>query len=224
MVTWQMSQKSLNRVSMTGETGRQNRHHTDPIDFKTLLKVSEDLVRSFDSYNTITSSGMSGTAPKSTNRMQHTILQWPADATVLSGTNNRIVQLLEDINESMAKNTDVLISISKENSHRHSEITKSIETMHTLLNMWHKSDDNKGDRPHNPLYPYSSNRTPACCNGCHYCWGPGHFIANCESLAADVAEGKVEAHENGSKVDLRKLPQEPMNISFKDRMDRQWKN
>jgi len=148
--------------------------------------------------------------------MQHTILQRPADTTVPYGMNNQMVQLLEDINESMAKNTDVLISMSKENSHRYNKMTKSIKTMHTLLNTWHKSDDNKGDRPHNPSYPYSLNRMPVCCDRCHYCWGPGHFITNCESLATDMAEGKVEAHENGSKVDLRKLPQEPMNISFKD--------
>ena len=112
-----MSQMSLNRVSTTGETGRQNHHHTDLIDFETLLKVSEDLIWSFDSYNTITSPGMSGMAPKSINQMQHTILQRPADTTIPSGMNNRMVQLLEDINESMAKNMDVLISMSKGNSH-----------------------------------------------------------------------------------------------------------
>jgi len=77
--------------------------------------------------------------------------------TILSGTNDQMVQLLEDINELMAKNMDVLTSMSKENSHRHSETTKSIDMMYTLLNTWYKSNDNKGDRPHNPSYPYLSN-------------------------------------------------------------------
>ena len=42
-VTWQMSQKSLNEVSPSEKT-KKTRHHTDPIEFETLLKVSEDLV------------------------------------------------------------------------------------------------------------------------------------------------------------------------------------
>src|ERR1700724_1886798 len=61
-VTWQISQKSLNdKRSSTGiEPETKTRHHTDPVDFETLLKVSENLVRSANSYNAITTTGNSG--------------------------------------------------------------------------------------------------------------------------------------------------------------------
>ena len=157
-VTWQMSQKSLSSVDMSGDTRKTNRHHTDPIEFEALLKVSEDLVRSFDSYNTITSNEKSDTKDKSTVRTQHTILQRPTDSLVPSGSKDRIVQLLEDLNETTAKNTDVLVSMSKENGQRHTETTKSIETMHSLMNTWHKGDQNKSDRPCNSSYPITQNR------------------------------------------------------------------
>lgn len=216
-VTWQMSQKTLNEVSPSDEERRKARHRTDPIEFETLLKVSEDLVRSFDSYNTITS----GTPVKSATRTQHTILQRPVESLVPSGTHDRMVQLLEDMNESMAKNTDVLISMAKENSQRHGETTKSIETMHTLMNTWHKGG---GDRPYNPPYPAASNQAPMRREGCHYCWIVGHFIADCQSLAADVTEGKLEAQDNGSRVDFKQFPKEPRNVSPRERVDLAWKN
>ena len=223
-VTWQMSQKSLNNVSPSDEARRKTRHHTDPIEFETLLKVSEELVRSFDSYNTITPGGTSETKVRATNRTQHTILQRPTESLVPSGSNDRMVQLLEDLNESMAKNTDILVSMSKENGQRHGETAKSIETVHTLLNTWHKRDDNKSDRPCNPSYPISSNRQSPRRDGCYYCWAPGHFIANCDFLTADIAEGKIESHDNGTRVDSQRFPREPHNVSPKDRVDLQWRN
>jgi len=132
-----------------------------------------------------------------------------------------MVELLEDLNQSMAKNTDVLVSMSKENGQRHTETTKSIETMSTLLNTWHKGDD-RADRPSNPSYPTSSHRPSPRRDGCFYCWGPGHFIANCEFLATDVAEGKVESMDNGARFDMKKVPREPYNVSPKDRVEQQW--
>src|ERR1700724_3468143 len=218
-VTWQMSQKSLNNVSPSDEARRKTRHHTDPIEFETLLKVSEELVRSFDSYNTITPGGTSETKVRATNRTQHTILQRPTKSLALSGSNDRMVQLLEDLNESMAKNTDVLVNMSKESSQRHGETTKSFETMHTMMNTWQK------DRPCNPSFPIAPNQNQSSRrDGCFYCWAIGHFIANCEFLATDVAEGKVELHDDSSRVDLRKLPKDPSYLSPKDRVDRQWRN
>src|ERR1700724_2395613 len=68
-VTWQMSQKSLNKVSPSEKT-KKTHHHTDPIEFETSLKVLEDLVRSFDSYNTIAPTGTSGLTTRSTVRLQ----------------------------------------------------------------------------------------------------------------------------------------------------------
>jgi len=135
-----------------------------------------------------------------------------------------MVQLLEDLNQSMAKNTDVLVSMSKENGQRHTEMTKSIDTMSTLLNTWHKGDGNKSDRPCNPSYPISSNRQSPHRDGCYYCWAPGHFIANCDFLAADIAEGKIESHDNGTRVDSQRFPREPHNVSPKDQVDLQWRN
>ena len=62
-----MSQKSLNNVSSSDETQKKACHHTDLIDFETLLKVSEDLVQSADSYNTITATENSRMTVRSTN-------------------------------------------------------------------------------------------------------------------------------------------------------------
>ena len=114
-MVWQVSQVSLNGVSSQDERGRRSRHHTDPIDFEALLKVSEQLLQSFDSYNTIAAVNTSETSAKMINRTQHTILQRPAESSVPSGQGDRMVQLLEDLNETMAKNTDVLVNMSKEN-------------------------------------------------------------------------------------------------------------
>ena len=221
-VVWQVSQVSLNGVSSPDERGRRPRHHTDPIDFEALLKVSEQLVRSFDSYNTIAAVNTSETSAKTFNRTQHTILQRPAENSVPSGQGDRMVQLLEDLNETMAKNTDVLVNMSKENGQRHGETTKSFETMHTLLNTWHKGDG--GDRPCNPSYPVTSNQAPVRREGCHYCWINGHYIADCQSLAADVKEGKIESQDNGSRVDFKQFPKEPRNLPPKDRVALAWKN
>lgn len=223
-VVWQVSQRSLNGVTTSDEGGRRTRHHTDPIEFEELLKVSENLVRSVDSYNTITTGSTTGTASRSSgNRAQHTILQRPMENATSPGTSDRMVQLLEDLNETMAKNTDVLVNMSKENGHRHGETTKSFETMHALMNTWQKNDK---DRPCNQSYPIASNQNqaPTRRDGCFYCWAVGHFIANCEFLATDVAEGKVELHDNSSRVDLKKLPKDPSYLSPKDRVDRRWQN
>ena len=216
-VVWQVSQLSLKGVSDSAGKGRegQPRHHTDPIEFKTLVRVLEGLVRSADSYSTITAATAttSGTTARPPNRTQHTILQRPVEEPTVLSSNNRMVQLLEDLNESMAKNTDVLVNMSKENSQRHGETSKSIETVHTLLNTWHKSEPGKANQ---------SNQAPP--GGCFYCWAVGHYIAHCEFLATDVAEGKVQTLENGARVDLKTIPREPAHLSPKDRVDRQWRN
>ena len=226
-VVWQVSQLSLKDISDSAGKGRasQPRHHTDPIEFKTLVRVLEGLVRSADSYSTITSTVTtgSGTTAKPLNRTQHTILQRPVEEPTVLSSNDRVVQLLEDLNESMAKNTDVLVNMSKENTQRHGETTKSIETVHILLNTWHKDGD-RSERPGNQSNSGSSNRSSGRRDQCHYCWGPGHYIAHCESLAADVAEGKVQTLDNGTKVDFKTVPKEPSNLSPRDRVDQQWRN
>ena len=91
-----------------------------------------------------------------------------------------------------------------------------METMHTLLNMWHRNELGKPN-----LLTYQA---PTCRDGCFYCWAIGHYIANCEFLATDIAEGKVETQEDGGRVDMRKLPKEPPYLSPKDRVDRAWRN
>ena len=213
-VVWQVSQLAMKSVSSS--TGKERevtpRHHTDPIEFETLLKVLEGLVRSADSYSTITGS-TTGTPTRAVTRTQHTILQRPIEEPTMLSPNDRMVQLLEDLNESMAKNTDVLVNMSKENGQRHGETTKSFETMHTLMNAWHKGEPNKTN---------SSNQAPP--RGCYYCWAVGHYIAHCEFLAADVAEGKVQTQDNGTRMDLRTVPKDPSNLSPKDRVDRQWRS
>lgn len=96
-----------------GSSGKQKiHHHTDPIEFEVLLKVSEELVQSFDSYNTITTASMLNKTIRPTNRTQHTILQRPIESLVPAGSNDQVVQLLEDLNQSMAKNMDVLVNMS----------------------------------------------------------------------------------------------------------------
>ena len=231
-VVWQVSQLSLKGASSSygKERERRPRHHTDPIEFETLLKVLEDLVRSAESYNTITAISTSGTpvsttgtASRSSNRTQHTILQRPVEGPTLLSPNDRMVQLLEDLNESMAKNTDVLVNMAKENTQQHGETTKSIETVHTLLNTWHKDGD-RPERPGNQSYTGSSNRSSGRRDQCHYCWNPGHYIAHCEILAADVADGKVQTQDNGTRIDFKTVPKEPSNLSPKDRVDHQWRN
>jgi hypothetical protein len=209
-VTWQMSQKSLNDVSTSEETTKKTRHHTDPIEFETLLKVSEDLMRSFNSYNTIAPTGTSGLTTRSTVRTQHTISQRPMEPATSS---NRMVQLLEDLNGSMAKNTDVLVHMSKENSQRHDETAKSLNTMHTLLNTWHKGEAGK-----------TNQSSLGSVRKCYYCWGVGHFVTDCQFLAADVAERKIETPDNGTKVDEKTFPKEPSHLSPKDRVKRLWKD
>src|SRR6202023_666806 len=94
-VTWQMTQKSVNDANKMDGMERKVHHHTDPIEFETLLRVTEDLVWSFDSYNTITPGGTSDRNVRSTNRTQHTILQRPDETLVPSGSKDRMVQLLE---------------------------------------------------------------------------------------------------------------------------------
>ena len=222
-VVWQVSQLSLKGVSSSSGKARERtpRHHTDPIEFETLLKVSEGLVRSADSYNTITTTSTSGTVARSSNRTQHTFLQRPTEEPTMLSPSDRMVQLLEDLNESMAKNTDVLVNMSKENGQRHGETTKSFESVQTMLNSMQK------ERPCNPSYPMTTsnqNQTSPRRDGCFYCWALGHFIANCEFLATDVAEGKVELQDNSSRVDLRKVPKDPSYLSPKDRVDRLWQN
>jgi len=91
-----------------------------------------------------------------------------------------------------------------------------METMHTLLNTWHRNEPGKP----NP----STYQAPTCRNGCFYCWALGHYITNCEFLATDITEGKVEMQEDGGRVDMRKLPKEPPYLSPKDRVDRAWRN
>ena len=222
-VVWQVSQTSLNATGSSDGQIKKARHHTDPIEFETLLRVSENLVRSVDSYNTITVTSPPSMSTGTTNRTQHTVLQRPIETATPSSTGNRMVQLLEDLNESMAKNTDVLVNMAKENTQRHGETTKSIETVHTLLNTWHKDGD-RLERPGSQTYPSSSNRSAGRRDQCHYCWGPGHYIAHCEFLATDVAEGKVQTQDNGTRIDFKTVPKEPSNLSPKDRINQQWKN
>ena len=218
-VSWQMTQESLKEISFGKEKAR---HHMDPIEFEALVKVSEKLVRSYDSYTAIASKGPSlDKTIKPTDRTQHTILQRPTDSPMSASSSDRMVQLLEDLNESMAKNTDVLVNMSKENGQRHGETAKSIETVQSMLTTWNKGER---DRPCNPSYPISSNQTPMRRDGCYYCWIVGHFIADCQLLAADVAEGKLIAQDNGSGVDSRQFPKEPRNLSPRDRVDLAWKN
>ena len=218
-VTWQMTQESLKEISSGKEKAR---HHMDPIEFEALVKVAEKLVRSYDSYTAIASKGPSSDKTlRPTNRTQHTILQRPTDSPMSASSSDWMVQLLEDLNESMAKNTDVLVNMSKENGQRHGETAKSIETVQSMLTTWNKGEK---DRPYNPSHPISSNQAPTRREGCHYCWTVGHFIADCQSLAADVAEGKLVAQDNGSRVDSRQFPKEPRNLSPRDRVDLAWKN
>jgi len=226
-VVWQVSQLSMNKTVSSVQAGkeleRKTCHYTDPIEFETLLKVSEGLVQLADSYNTIAGTSNFGMAAKPANRTQHTILQRPVEEPTTLSPTDRMVQLLEDMNVGLAVDTDVHVNMAKENGQRHGEATKSMETMHTLLNMWHMGDD-RPDRPSNPSYPVASNRTFTCHDRCHYCWISGHFIANCESLVANVAAGKIEAQDNGMRVDLKRFPKEPPHLSLRDRVDLQWHN
>ena len=144
------------------------------------------------------------------------------ESSVPSGQGNQMVQLLEDLNEMMAKNTDILVNMPKENGQWHEETTKSFEAMHTLLNMWHKGDG--GDRPCNPSYPVMSNQGPTHREGCYYCWINGYYIADCQSLAADVKEGKIKGQDNGLRVDFKQFLKEPQNLPPKDRVALAWKN
>jgi hypothetical protein len=98
-----------------GSSGKQKIcHHTDPIEFEPLLKVSEELVWSFDSYNIIMTSSMLNKTIRPMNRTQHTILQRPIKSLIPAGSNDQMVQLLEDLNQLMAKNMDILVNMSKE--------------------------------------------------------------------------------------------------------------
>src|SRR6202023_265622 len=211
-VTWQIPQKSLNdKRSSTGiEPETKTRHHTDPIDFESLLKVSENLVRSANSYNAITTTGNSGITVRSIN-LNRMSLPRPMEPAASS---DRMVQLLEDLNESMAKITDVLVHMSKENSQRHDETIRSIETIHTLLNSRHK--DEAGTRTNQPSL--------TSIHECYYCWSVGHFVADCQFLAADRAKRKIETHGKGTNVDEKGFPREPSHLSPKDRVDRIWKD
>jgi hypothetical protein len=211
-MTWQMSQKSFNDYSPSEEAKRKTRHHTDPIEFEILLKISEELVQLFDSYNTIASTvSKSGTTARSTTvRAQHMILQRPLEPATSS---DWMVQLLENLNGSMAMNMDVLVRMSKENSQRHDEMTKSLDTMHTLLmNTWPKSETGK-----------TNQSSQASARKCYYCCGIGHFIAECQFLAADMTEGKIETLDDGKNIE-KKFPKEPSHLSPKDRVDRLWKD
>ena len=118
-MVWQVSQLSLSNASTPVQAGKELErkpcHHTDPIEFETLLKVSEGLVYSADSYNTIAATSTSGVTNRSTNRTQHMILQRPIDEPTTLNPNNHVVQLLENMNASMAANTDVLVNMAKEN-------------------------------------------------------------------------------------------------------------
>src|SRR6202023_2047653 len=149
--------------------------HMDPIEFETLLKVSEDLVQSFDSYNTIAPTGTSGSTARSAVRLQHLNSQRSME---FATSPDQMVRLLEELNQSMATNTDVLVSMSKENGQRHDEVTKWMETIHALLmNTWHKGKAGKTDQSDQVSW-YK----------CYYCWGTGHLVADCRSLATDMAE------------------------------------
>ena len=218
-VVWQVFQLSLSHASTPVQAGkepeRRPHHHTDPIEFETLLKVSEGLVHSVDSYNTIVATSTYRVTNRSSNRTQHTILQRPIDESTTLTLNDHIVQLLEDMNASMAVNTDVLINIAKENGQQHGETTKSMETMHTLLDTWHRNEPGKPN--------LSTYQAPTHHNGCFYGWAVRHYIADCEFLAKDVAEQRVETQDGGAKVDMRKLPKEPPNVSPKDQVDRYWR-
>ena len=209
-VIWQVSQLSLSNASTPVQTGKEPeekpRHHTDPIEFETLLKVSEGLVRLADSYNTIVGTSTPGVTTRSTNRAQHTILQRPVDEPTSMSKDDCMVQLLEDVNARLAVNMDVLINMAKEIGQRHGETAKSMETMHTMLNTWHKNEPGKP----NP----TTHQQPMRRDGCFYCWALGHYSANCEFLAMDVAEGKVETQEDGGKVDMsvRARPRDEIGI------------
>jgi len=82
----------------------------------------------------------------------------------------------------------------------------------------------RDQRPGNQSYTGSSNRSSGRRDQCHYCWNPGHYIAHCEILAADVADGKVQTQDNGTRIDFKTVPKEPSNLSPKDRVDHQWRN
>ena len=208
-MTWQISQKSLNDVSSsTGkEPEREPCHHTDPIEFETLLKISEDLVRSVDSYNTITATSTPGMAIRSVNLNRISIPR-PMESAASSV---QIVQLLEDLNESMAKNTDILVNMAKENSQYHVETMKSFENMTDLLSSSpHKGEGIKTIPSSQPSW-----------RKCYYCWDNRHFIVDCESLNMDIAEGKIDAH---ARVESDQFPKEPVNLSPKDRVHEQWKD
>ena len=206
-MTWQMSQRSLNDVSSESkETSRKTRHCTDPIEFKTLLKVSEDLARSFDSYNTVTSVSTSELTARSTDRSQHMILQRRMEPTTSS---DQMVQLLEDLSESMAKNTDMLIHMAKENSQYHVKTANSLETLTMLLSASPCKGEGKTATSSQPSW-----------QKCYYCWGLGHFITDCEFLTADIVEGKIDAYV---RIDSEQFPKEPSNLSPKDHVDERWR-
>ena len=93
-------------------------------------------------------------------------------------------------------------------------MAKSLAMMHILLmNMWPKSETSQ-----------TNQLSQGSVRKCYYCWAIGHFIADCQFLAADVAEGKIEVPDNGTKVDEKAFPKEPSHLSLKDRVDRLWKN
>jgi len=208
-VMWQMSQRSLNNVSSESEATRRKTHHyMDPIEFEALLKVSEDLAQSFNSYNVVTNGGTSGMTARSTVRSPYIILQrWMEPAT----SSDRMVHLLEDLNKLMARNMDILVNMSKEDSQCHVETTKSLEKMTMLLSsLLCKDKENKTIPSSQPSW-----------RKCYYCWGPGHFIVECQFLTADIAEGKIEAH---ARIDSEQFTKESLNLSPRDRVDEQWKN
>jgi len=122
-----------------------------------------------------------------------------------------MVHLLEDLNQSMATNTDILVSMSKENGQRHIETKKSFETLTSLLS----SSPCKGEG--NMTHP--SNQ-PSW-RKCYCCWDNTHFIGDCEPLTRDIAEGKIEAR---ARIDSEQFPKEPVDLSPKDRVNEQWNN
>jgi len=103
------------------------------------------------------------------------------------------------------------MNMSKEDSQCHVETTKSLEKMTMLLS----SSLCKDKR-----YKTILSSQPSW-QKCYYCWGPGHFITECQFLTTDIAEGKIEAH---ARIDLEQFLKEPLNLSPRDQVDGQWKN
>lgn len=139
------------------------------------------------------------------------------DAGTQRGTSTSIKLELDDVKQNVVHLMDRITVNEKTQKQGFEDVMRALQ-----------QSNHTGTQTHMPPRPdsrqgYSAPAGPP--GACHYCWKPGHYVADCPDRHIHIDQGKVKVIEGRMRLaDGSLIPREPTDKCQKDRVEMAWAN